>query len=130
MILKSKVSAGLKETQCDTHFSVYRQQVHLLLKISIFLFMYVLTDIALSVSVIMFWPSKSQSRRLLEFLPRIGRRVGNFTSKAFQLVTLLCVSTLCVRRNYLTTPFIQDGPKVLQNVSFHIKAGERIGIGL
>ncbi len=25
--------------------------------------------------------------------------------------------------------FLQDGPKVLEDISFHVKSGERVGIG-
>jgi ABC-type multidrug transport system fused ATPase/permease subunit len=33
-------------------------------------------------------------------------------------------------RGYLSNHHLQDGPKVLQDLSFQIKSGERVGIGV
>jgi ABC-type multidrug transport system fused ATPase/permease subunit len=33
-------------------------------------------------------------------------------------------------RGYLSNHHLQDGPKVLQDLSFQIKSGERVGIGM
>ena len=35
-----------------------------------------------------------------------------------------------IRVENLSARYSPDGPQVLQNVSFHIKGGERVGIGM
>jgi ABC-type multidrug transport system fused ATPase/permease subunit len=41
-------------------------------------------------------------------------------------------SVVCrmIRHDYMISSFLQSGPKVLHDISFHVKSGERIGIGI
>ena len=72
--------------------------------------------------------SKSQHQPRKAFHLRTGR----------QVVTLGSRTSLRVIRSYVNPLWCslwdlilenQDGPKVLHDISFHIKSGERVGVG-
>jgi len=75
--------------------------------------------------------SKSKSRAREASHLRIGQQVGTSGSSGFLRDIL---SYADARRRYPPSLLIsymayQDGPKVLHDISFHIKSGERVGVG-
>ena len=75
--------------------------------------------------------SKSKSRLREVSHLRIGQQVGTSGSSGFLRDIL---SYADARRRYTLSLLIsymvyQDGPKVLHDISFHIKSGERVGVG-
>lgn len=71
---------------------------------------------------------KNRNRKKEALLRHTGRRAAGSKLKISLRDTLLSVYKVSSTSNLLTES-LQDGPKVLQDVSFRVEAGERIGIG-
>ena len=72
--------------------------------------------------------NKSQHQPRKAFHLRTGRQVVTLGSRIFRRVILSYVNPLWCSFWVLILGN-QDGPKVLHDISFHIKSGERVGVG-
>jgi ABC-type multidrug transport system fused ATPase/permease subunit len=61
--------------------------------------------------------------------PLTGLHRASFVSSVFLRGIPRCASSGRVCKNVLSFSIVQGGPKVLDDISFHIKSGERVGIG-
>jgi hypothetical protein len=61
--------------------------------------------------------------------PLTGPHRASFVSSVFLRGIPRCAPSGRVCENFLSSSIVQGGPKVLDGVSFHIKSGERVGIG-